>query len=307
MKGVEDYRVRVGWRGHWKRELVHATCGADGVLAVSDLWEFCAQNKPDGDLSGMTDRQIAAAAGYRGDYGAWVDALCEAVLLEGEPGDRRVHDWRDHQPYAASAPARSKGAKAANHAKMVQKKRPHLWGEWCAESGCADLGLAEPPDDQSRSASRDAHETAQSGVRNAPEERMSVSPRSHTQITDPDHIPTTSGVRDAGANDTPRATLGDLTEALNNAKLPAILGGSHRELFNSLRPTHEEISHAVSVAVSRNLKPPPRPEYVLGIIRKDRERAAEIRTSPRPPDAPPRPKSRTVYLTEAELTGEKPT
>lgn len=110
---MEDFRVQVGWSTHPKRRLLKRKLGADGVLAVYDLWSFCAQSRPDGDLSGMSDLEIACAADYPGDETEFAATLSELGLLDGEPGQYQIHDWATHNPYVNSAAQRSKSARTA--------------------------------------------------------------------------------------------------------------------------------------------------------------------------------------------------
>lgn len=95
---AEDYRVRVGWRNHPKRKKLMRMLGPDAVLAVHDLWEFCAESRTDGDLGGLGAEDLALAADYVFDPIEWVEALVEVGLLVGGPGAYRVHDREAHQP-----------------------------------------------------------------------------------------------------------------------------------------------------------------------------------------------------------------
>jgi uncharacterized phage protein (TIGR02220 family) len=118
---MDDYRVKVGWRTHPKRVKLQRRLGADAVLAVPDLWEFCASSRTDGDLSGMSDEDIAIAAGYPGDAAPWVSALLEIGLLVGKPGRLRIHGWEEHNPYVASHSKRVAKSRAANDAKRGKR------------------------------------------------------------------------------------------------------------------------------------------------------------------------------------------
>lgn len=112
-----DYRVEVGWRSHPKRARLRRKLGSRAVLAMMDLWEFCAFHKQDGDLSGMDAAEIAEAAGWRGDAEAFVETLAEIELLDGAPGAYRVHDWAERQPWVVGAKTRSIAARAAAEAR----------------------------------------------------------------------------------------------------------------------------------------------------------------------------------------------
>jgi hypothetical protein len=105
---MEDYRVKTGWRNHPKRKKLARRLGSDGVLALYDLWEFCAESRTDGDLTGLSDEDIGLAVNYPGDPSELVSVLVEVGLLERETNGLNdplnglfVHDWQDHNPWVA--------------------------------------------------------------------------------------------------------------------------------------------------------------------------------------------------------------
>jgi len=59
-----------------------------------DLWTWAAEYAPTGDLSDLSDRAIAKAAGWSGSASKFVAALETAGFLDA---DRRLHDWDEHQ------------------------------------------------------------------------------------------------------------------------------------------------------------------------------------------------------------------
>ena len=48
---------------------------AHAVGLMLTLWAYAAENMPDGDISSLTDREIARAAGWKGDVELFVHAL----------------------------------------------------------------------------------------------------------------------------------------------------------------------------------------------------------------------------------------
>lgn len=124
-----DVRIAVGLRNHHKTKKLHRRLGADGVLALVWLLLWAGQNRPDGDLAGMSDEDIELAVDWSGDEGALVSALQEVRFLDGEPGARRIHDWTDHNPWAAGAEARS------------EKSR---WAALCKQRGRAEAARLMP-------------------------------------------------------------------------------------------------------------------------------------------------------------------
>ena len=110
-----DIRVDVGFLDHWKTDTLIAACGADGVLALMRLWTFAAQNKPDGRLTGVQTSMIERIAKWRGDPGALLRVLIETRFIEqDQDGVWLIHDWEQHNPYAASAEFRRDRARKAN-------------------------------------------------------------------------------------------------------------------------------------------------------------------------------------------------
>ena len=109
-----DIRVDVSFRGHRKRRKLRRILGLGSTDYLLDLWIGVAMTKPDGDLAGWTNEDLADEAGWEGDANVFAQALKEAGFLDGEEGGYSLHDWGDHQPWVVDAPKRSeKGKKAA--------------------------------------------------------------------------------------------------------------------------------------------------------------------------------------------------
>ena len=119
-----DFRIAFGWRRHWNRRVRPRLLGPNAVLSLEDLWAFTAENKPDGDLSGMSDDAIEAACDWTGDRGALVSTLAngDLRLLDGVPGSRVLHDWAEHQPYIVTAPWRHDRAQKAANARWTGRE-----------------------------------------------------------------------------------------------------------------------------------------------------------------------------------------
>lgn len=104
---VTDIRIQSTWVRHPKRLKLRRRLGGDGIVSVEDLWHFTAANKPDGDLSGMSCEDVELAANWEGEPGELVATMLDVRLLDGEEGRLRVHDWAEHQPWAAASKHRS--------------------------------------------------------------------------------------------------------------------------------------------------------------------------------------------------------
>lgn len=69
-----------------------------------------------------------------------------------------------------------------------------------------------------------------------------------------------------------------------------------RELFAALKPQRDEIAEAIRIVAKKD--PTGGPAFVLGCLRKERERAARIRANP----PPPRQQSRKPKIIDIDLT-----
>lgn len=106
-----DIRIKIGFIRHHKTTRLQGLLGAEAVLALVELWCYTAQNIPSGDLSGLSNMEIAAAAGWPKELAnEFVGALQKCCWLDQNMG---LHAWKEHQAYAFHAPLRSKIAKRA--------------------------------------------------------------------------------------------------------------------------------------------------------------------------------------------------
>jgi hypothetical protein len=113
-----DIRLQLSFRDHPKRIKLERRLGPAGPLALIDLLLVVAQSKPDGHLHGWTDQDIAIAARWNGNPEEFVSTLAELRFLDRhEDGSYSVHDWTEHNSYAAGAQERSERARAAARAR----------------------------------------------------------------------------------------------------------------------------------------------------------------------------------------------
>lgn len=117
-----DARISTGLPGHPKTKKLVRRLGAEGPLGCIYLFLWTAANRSNGDLTGMTDEDIELAIDWAGDEGAFVAAMAEVGFLEGEPDARRIHDWAEHNPWAAGAEARSEKSRWAALCKQHGRK-----------------------------------------------------------------------------------------------------------------------------------------------------------------------------------------
>lgn len=102
-----DARFSTNLASHPKVKKLRRRLGADGCWAWVCLVLWVAANRSDGDLTGMDDEDVELSADWRGELGALVRELIDLRMLDGEQGAHVVHDWTDHNPWAAGSDARS--------------------------------------------------------------------------------------------------------------------------------------------------------------------------------------------------------
>lgn len=106
-----DARVSTGLPGHPKTKKLIRRLGPAAGWSLICLILWARDNRPDGDLSGMSIEDIELAADWTGENDAFVAALNAVRFLDGEAGVYHLHDWEEHQPWAAGSEARSESAR----------------------------------------------------------------------------------------------------------------------------------------------------------------------------------------------------
>lgn len=249
---MEDFRVKTSWRTSRKRKMLRASHGVEAVLAIEDLWSYCAAERVDGVLSGLTDEDIAAECDWPiGDAESLVSRLVELRLLDGVSGDYRIHDWHEHNPYVSGGRARSEKAQHAAHAR------------WHKEQADKDCPLCKPnalalPDDASGML------LASSG--NAPSLPPTIPPSTFSSLRKNDIE------KFAKAAEINR--LDDLEAFASRQGWCAGLSSRHRDWGARVGPiTVEEIKHALGVVEAKGGKGN-RLGLFLSIVERDRADAA---------------------------------
>lgn len=119
----KDIRIRTTFPEHPKTKKLIRKLGHCGFYSLVSLWCFTAENKPSGVLKNMDVEDIASAANWTGDAELFVDSLLRCGFLEKDDGGQLcVHDWIEHNAYAAYAPFRSEIARQ-NVMKRWQKRK----------------------------------------------------------------------------------------------------------------------------------------------------------------------------------------
>lgn len=110
---TKDARISTAMPSHPKTKKLIKRIGGDGAWRWTCLILWAAANRSDGDLSGMTDEDIELAVDWPGEPGELVNALREVGFLDGGEGGYALHDWAQHNPWAAGAEDRSEKSKWA--------------------------------------------------------------------------------------------------------------------------------------------------------------------------------------------------
>lgn len=110
---ADDARISTALPSHPKTKKLRRRLGDGGCWSLVCLFLWTASNRWDGSLADMSDEDIELAADWMGEPGALVKALIEVGFLDGEPGAYMIHDWHDHNPWAASRGQRQQAARDA--------------------------------------------------------------------------------------------------------------------------------------------------------------------------------------------------
>src|ERR1019366_7374908 len=110
---ADDARISTALPWHPKTRKLRKRLGVEGCWALLCLFLWVADNRADGNLAGLSDEDIELAADWNGEAGAVVLALAEVGFLDGPVDSRIVHDWQDHNPWAAGRGQRVEAARKA--------------------------------------------------------------------------------------------------------------------------------------------------------------------------------------------------
>lgn len=150
-----DARISVGLPSHPKTKKLIRRGGAEAAWSLVCLLLWTSQNKPDGDLSGMSDEDIEIAACWDGEEGALVRMLVEVRFLDGACEAYAIHDWSEHNPWAAGYAKRAESSKFAALCKRYGREKAAEMVRVESEDGATRMRPACDPHAQR---TRTAHE-----------------------------------------------------------------------------------------------------------------------------------------------------
>jgi len=115
-----DIRLSVLFFDHPKTLKLRRRLGPEGVECLLRLWVWAAQNRPDGDFHGMDEEDIEIAARWVNESLTFCQTLVELRWLDvaGSPNSYHLHDWKDHNPWAANSEIRGDKARFSRLARV---------------------------------------------------------------------------------------------------------------------------------------------------------------------------------------------
>ena len=120
-----DIRLSVFFLDHPKTVKLKRRLGLEGVESLIRLWTWAALNRPDGDV-GQDSDDIEIAARWDGEPGAFVSALESLKWIDLRDGRYLLHDWQEHNPWAADADERSDEARLSRLFRTNPEKAKEL-------------------------------------------------------------------------------------------------------------------------------------------------------------------------------------
>lgn len=110
---MADIRINCEIYSHPKIKKLRRRLGAEAVHSLFQLWMWTAKNRPSGDLFGMSHEDIELAVDWTGEELSFAKTLIELSFLDDIDGQLVIHDWAEHNPWAANAQDRKDAARKA--------------------------------------------------------------------------------------------------------------------------------------------------------------------------------------------------
>lgn len=144
-----DARISTGLPSHPKTLKLIRRLGTGSAWNLVCLFLWAASNRSDGDFTGMSDEDLELAAQWGGDEGVFVAVLADIRFLDGEEGAYCVHDWAEHNPWAAGAISRSykarwNAAKRHHGEKEADRLVPQYAASRNADSNASSNAASKP-------------------------------------------------------------------------------------------------------------------------------------------------------------------
>ena len=128
-----DARLSINLPSHPKTKKLIRRLGDGAAWKLVCLFLWVAGNRPDGDLSGLTSEDIELCVDWAGEPDAFVKALSAVGFLDGEEGAYTIHDWTEHNAWAAGSDLRSAKARwnavKRHHGEAEADRQVPEWAE----------------------------------------------------------------------------------------------------------------------------------------------------------------------------------
>lgn len=115
-----DYRIKIGFFRHIKTRKLKKRFGESGIIALLMLWDYATEFRANGDLSGLSANDLEMIIDWTGSE-SLIAGLLDIGFLDGQDGDYQLHDWKDHNPWAADSEDRSDAARLSRLARKNPK------------------------------------------------------------------------------------------------------------------------------------------------------------------------------------------
>jgi hypothetical protein len=152
LSGQDNEVLRVAWielhQSVWTHRKTLLLADALGLIPIyaaahiSHLWTWALDNAPNGELTGLPPRVIAAGAGWTGDPEQFIAAVITSGYVERADEALLLHDWDDYagrlidrreQQKERMRAARSQRKPASRKGKTPTKPRAHNVSSTCDE------------------------------------------------------------------------------------------------------------------------------------------------------------------------------
>ena len=112
-----DIRISVEFWDHPKTVKLERRLGLEAIKHLQILWVWTAKNKPDGFLEGFDQEDIEIASKWCKEAGVFSQTLVDLKWIEKQTNGYLIHDWKDHNAWAADADIRGDKARFSRLAK----------------------------------------------------------------------------------------------------------------------------------------------------------------------------------------------
>lgn len=266
-----DARISTALPAHPKTKKLVRRLGPSGGWSLICLFLWAAANRSDGDLAGLSDEDIELASDWDGKEGDFVRELIATRFLDGETGTHRIHDWAEHNPWAAGSGDRAESSR---------------WAALCKRYGRAGAAERMPDYAARMRPARDAHaDPAQPHAPSPipiPSPIPTPTPKGEVAPAEPDEVAGGGTVHDPEPITSLPTMAGAVCVALKASGI-GLVNPSHPDLL-ALLESGVDIGAFVAAAEKAKKAEKATFAYVLGIVKgqaADSQRlAANARASP---------------------------